>query len=257
MPLALTQEEFAFFHEQGYLVKHGLVPADQLVEMVRETEDLHDRMAAETPPDVHISWETYDDPEHRPRIKQLMNAENVCPTIDRFVRSDATLDIVEDLLGPDISFFHCKLLMKSAEDGTVTPWHQDYGYWSRSNNQPKYLNCMLYIDDATVENGCLQVVPGSHKLGLLTHEERQQAFGRFLPGYFQPRADTVPLEAAGGSALFFGPLLIHGSDANRSKRHRRACTTAYNVTGNGDQVYDHRMTMKALRGRQEWGGAGQ
>ncbi|MBM3263363.1 MAG: phytanoyl-CoA dioxygenase family protein [candidate division Zixibacteria bacterium] len=250
MPLALTQQEIDFFNENGYLLKEGFVSPDPLAEMDRETEDLHERMADGVPPDVQ--WEVFDNPALKPRIKQMMNADAVCPSLDRFVRADTTLDIVEDLLGPDISFFHCKLLMKSALNGTVTPWHQDYGYWSRSNNTPVYLNCMIYIDGATVENGCLQVVPGSHKLGLLTHEERKQAFGRFLPGYFQHRDDAIPLEGKGGTAIFFGPLIIHGSDANRSPQHRRACTTAYNVTGNGDRVYDRRLVMKRLRGRKEW-----
>jgi ectoine hydroxylase-related dioxygenase (phytanoyl-CoA dioxygenase family) len=245
MPLALTPQEVDFFHDQGYLVKPALIPPDWLAEMDAETERLHERMAERTPEGVGVSWETYEDAGHRPRIKQLMHAEKVCPSIDRFIRAESTLDIVEDLLGPDFALYHCKLLMKSAEDGTITPWHQDYGYWARENNRPRYLNCMTFIDDSTVKNGCLQVVPGSHRLGLLTHEERRQAFGRFLPGYFYPREDAVPLEVGAGSAIFFGPLIIHGSDANRSGHHRRACTTAYNATGNGDP-------MRILRGRPTW-----
>ncbi|MBI4553635.1 MAG: phytanoyl-CoA dioxygenase family protein [Candidatus Latescibacteria bacterium] len=243
--MALTREEIDFFLDQGYLIQSGLVDPAWLAEMQTETDGLHERMAANTPPEVGVSWETYEDEGHRPRIKQLMHAEKVCLSLDRFLRSDRVLDIVADLLGPDLAFYHCKLLMKSAEDGTITPWHQDYGYWHRTYNEPKYLNCMVYLDDSTVENGCMQVVPGSHKLGLLTHEERRQAFGRFLPGYFQPREDAVPLEVKAGTALFFGPLIIHGSDANRSPHHRRACTIAYVATGNGDP-------MPILRGRPTW-----
>lgn len=245
MPRALTQDEIDFFHDQGYLVKSHLIPPEWLREMDGETEQLHERMAAHAPDSVAVSWETYDDEGHRPRIRQLMHAEKVCPSIDRFIRAEYTLDIIEDLLGPDLAFFHCKLLMKSSEDGTITPWHQDYGYWHRTYNEPRYLNCMIFLDDSTLENGCLQVVPGSHKLGLLTHEERRQSFGRFLPGYFYPRDDAMPLEVEAGGAIFFGPLIIHGSDANRSKRHRRACTTAFTATGNGDP-------MTIVRGRPTW-----
>ena len=88
------------------------------------------------------------------RIKQLMHAEVVSPGLNRLVRSPEVLDIVEGILGPDISLFHCKLLMKAARGGTVTPWHQDYSYWVTEDNRPLMLNCMLQIDDATVENGC-------------------------------------------------------------------------------------------------------
>jgi ectoine hydroxylase-related dioxygenase (phytanoyl-CoA dioxygenase family) len=59
------------------------------------------------------------------------------------------------------------------------------------------------------------------------------SFGVFLPGYFQKREDAVLVPMKAGDAVFFGPLVVHGSDANKSPRHRRAVTIAYDVTGNG------------------------
>ena len=112
------------------------------------------------------------------------------------------------------------------------------------DNRPLMLNCMLQIDDSTLENGCLQMVPGSHRGGLMEHEREGKVFGRFLPGYFQPREDAVPIPLRAGSAIFFGPLIVHGSDANRSDHDRRAVTLAYNVTDNGTQA-----TREVLRGR--------
>jgi ectoine hydroxylase-related dioxygenase (phytanoyl-CoA dioxygenase family) len=135
--------------------------------------------------------------------------------------------------------------MKAARDGTTTPWHQDYSYWIREDNRPVQLNCMLQIDDSTLENGCIQMVPGSHRQGLLEHAQEGKVFSRFLPGYFQPREDAVPVPMRAGSAIFFGPLIIHGSDANRSDQDRRAVTIAYNVTHNGT-----RQTREVLRGRR-------
>src|SRR5438270_734531 len=78
------------------------------------------------------------------------------------------------------------------------------------------------IHASTVENGCLQVVPGSPRKGLMKHDREGKVFGLFLPGYFQPREDAVPVPLAAGSAIFFGLLLIHGSDANHSDQERRA-----------------------------------
>src|SRR5262249_10177595 len=112
------------------------------------------------------------------------------------------------------------------------------------DNRPLMLNCMLQIDASTIENGCLQMVPGSHKTGLKPHEREGNAFSRFLPGYFQPREDAVPLALRAGSALFFGPLVIHGSDATRSAQDRRAVTIVYNVTGNNPA-----QCRELLRGR--------
>jgi phytanoyl-CoA hydroxylase len=228
-----TCDQIAFFEAQGYLVIENLIPPGWLQQVQQETADLHERMASSPPEGVHVSWEHEVDPSIQRRIKQLMHAEVLCPSLDRLVRSDEVLDVIEALMGPDISFYHCKLLMKAARGGTVTPWHQDYSYWVDTDNRPLMLNCMMQIDASTAENGCLQVVPGSQKQGLRKHDREGRVFGLFLPGYFQPREDAVPVPLAAGSAVFFGPLIIHGSDANHSDQDRRAVTMAYNVTGNG------------------------
>ncbi len=241
-----TDAQFASFAEQGYLVVENLVDPDWLLQIQQETADLHERMAEHTPDTVHVSLEHEVDPTIQRRIKQLMNAELVSPALDRLVRSSEVLDVIEALMGTDISFYHCKLLMKAAREGTVTPWHQDYGYWVAEDNRPLMINCMMQIDASTAENGCLQMVPGSHQGGLVKHDRANQPFGVFLPGYFQPREDAVPIPLTAGSAVFFGPLIIHGSDANRSEQDRRAVTTAYNVTGNG-----RGRAKEVLRGRRE------
>src|SRR4051812_22702404 len=184
---SLTPTDLDTFHTQGYLVREQLIPPAWVAEIRQDLEDLHERMASDPPPGVHLSWEHEVDPGIRRKIKQLMHAELVSPALDRLIRSDEVLDLVEAVIGPEVSLYHSKLLMKAARDGTVTPWHQDYSNWVTEQNRPLMLNCMLQIDDSTVENGCLQMVPGSHRLGLMPHEQQGKVFGRFLPGYFQPR----------------------------------------------------------------------
>ena len=151
---------------------------DNDIEATAMTFGFDSAVAECTPEGVHVSWEHEVDSNIRQRIKQLMHAEVISPALNRLVRSPEALDVAESILGPDISLFHCKLLMKAARDGTVTPWHQDYSYWITADNRPLMLNCMLQIDDATVENGCLQVVPASHKKGLMAHERAGKVFGR-------------------------------------------------------------------------------
>jgi phytanoyl-CoA hydroxylase len=241
-----TREQIASFEEHGYLVVNDLIDPDWLRQIQVETADLHEQMAENPPEGVHVSWEHEVDPTIQRRIKQLMHAEVVSPALNRLVRSKEALDVVEALMAPDISLFHCKLLMKAAREGTVTPWHQDYSYCVSDDNRPLMLNCMLQIDASTPENGCLQVVPDSPRRGLMKHDREGRVFGLFLPGYFQPREDAVPVPLSAGSAIFFGPLLIHGSDANRSEQDRRAVTIAYNVTGNG-----RGRSREVLRGRRE------
>jgi ectoine hydroxylase-related dioxygenase (phytanoyl-CoA dioxygenase family) len=173
-----------------------------------------------------------------------MHSELVSPTLNRILRCDAVLDIVQELIGPEVSLYHSKLLLKAAQDGTAIPWHQDYAYWKREDNRPLMINCQLAIDEATRENGCIQFVPGSHKWGLQEHERAQQTFGVFLPGHYREREDGVAVEMEPGDGVFFNSLIIHGSAPNRSGKDRRMNTFAYNVTGNS-------MTQcrEALRGK--------
>ncbi len=231
--MSLTAEERAFYADNGYLVRRQIIDDAWLAQIQQEVDDLHARMDASPAEGVGISWEEYDDASKPKRIRQLMHGELVSPGLDRLIDSANVLDVLEPLMGPDISLFHCKLLMKAARDGTITPWHQDYAYWVRHNNEPDMINCMLHIDDANEENGAIQFVPGTHKDGLVEHDRADTAFGVFLPGFFGEKEGAVTLDMKAGDAVFFGPLVVHGSAANKSDRDRRACTIAYDVTGNG------------------------
>jgi ectoine hydroxylase-related dioxygenase (phytanoyl-CoA dioxygenase family) len=240
----LTQEELQRFSDDGFLLKRALAPSALVEQISRECDALHEDMARHTPEKVGVSWEALKDGRPK-RIRQLMHSEIVSPGLNQFVRSDAVLDIIETLIGPDIALFHSKLLMKAANDGTITPWHQDFAYWKKGENKAVQVNCMLAIDPATNENGCIQFVPGSHKQGLLSHDRRNEAFGVFLPGYFNHRDDAVKVDMFPGDCVFFGSLVIHGSDGNTSAKNRRANTAAYTVTGNDFPGY----CREVLRGK--------
>ncbi|GMV81653.1 MAG: hypothetical protein AMXMBFR7_28370 [Planctomycetota bacterium] len=231
---ALSAEELATYERDGYLLKRGLVPKDWMALIDAETKSLHERMAEHTPENVGVTWDKQV-PGRPKRIRQLMHSENVCPGLNRLLHSDLILDVVEGLFGPNIAHFHSKLLMKAARDGTITPWHQDFGYWKSAFTEPHQINCMLAIDPAEATNGCIQFVPGSHKRGLVEHIKKDTGygFGIYLPGYFNPRSDAVAVPMAPGDCVFFGALVIHGSDANHSDHDRRANTFAFNRPQDG------------------------
>ena len=229
--MSLSSKEVNTFQDNGFLYMEGLVSPAEIQAIKHECRDVHQRMRDDPPDGVHISWE---DEDERDLVRQLMNSELVSPTLNALLRSQKTLDIIQDLIGLDISLFHCKLLPKSKGSGAEVPWHQDYAYWRRDTNQPLMVNCMLAIDPADQENGCIEFIPGSHKWGLQEHERHQEAFGLFLPGRYYPRAEAEPVTMAPGDDLFFTSLVIHGSAPNQSQRDRWANTFAYNVTGNGE-----------------------
>lgn len=232
--MGLTAEEKASFDADGYVVKKGLFGHEVIDRIRDEIDDLHDRMVEAPTEGVGISWEEFGDVNMPKLIRQLMHSELVSPTLNEMLRSDAMLNVVVDLIGPKVSLYHSKLLMKAANDGSAIPWHQDYAYWKQEGNEPLMVNCMVAIDPADVKNGCTQFVAGSHQWGLQEHEREKTSFGVFLPGHYRERDDATPVEMEPGDAVFFNALVIHGSAPNLSGRSRRINTFAYNVTGNGE-----------------------
>lgn len=227
--MVLTNEQQQRYDEQGFLVVPGVLSEQRLADMQAEVEDLHHRMHEDPHPDVGIAWE---EESEIPRIRQLMNSELICQSIDAAIRDTDLLDLVEQLIGPDIMLFHSKLMMKAAGDGSFTPWHQDWGYWQHHSLRPTQLNCMIAIDPQTEENGCIRFVLGTHKDGPIDHHRSDAtSFNIGLPGDLDAYA-SVPAVMQPGDAVFFGPLVIHGSVPNNSTAHRRANTIAFDVPGN-------------------------
>ena len=231
----LTSQEKESYEANGFLLKKSLVPAKDIGRIRQELKDIHRRMVADPPPDIHVAWEDEDASDESKIIRQLMHSELVSPTLNRILRSDALVDIVAELMHPQVALYHSKLLPKEAGIGAATPWHQDYAYWKTDKNRPMMINCQLAIDPMTLENGCLEFIPGSHRWGLQDHEQHQETFGKFLPGHYYKREEgvTVPMEP--GDGIYFTSLVIHGSAPNLSPHPRWANTFAYNVPGNGER----------------------
>ena len=253
----LTALQLEEFRARGFLHLAQFVAAEEVAALQRETEDLHERMAALAGAEgqaglnarltdgAHVSWEERNDVR---RIRQLMNSDLVCPTIDRILHSAKMLAVVRQFIGtPDVIKYHSKLLMKAAQDGSLTPWHQDWGYWRTQSREPTQVNCMLSIDAADLGNGCIRFVEGSHLQGTVDHARLDSAsFGIGLEGDID-RFPATPVETAAGDAVFFGSLVIHGSAPNQSGRNRRANTFAFDRAGNRIGSEAHREAFLVAR----------
>jgi len=247
--MKLTPEQISFFLDKGYIVQPGLFPLELIRKLGAEIDGLHEKMAANATKPVHVSWEDGQPADRPKRIRQLMHSEKVSPILDAMSRSDAMLDIIEQLIGPGIYLFHSKLMMKAARDGTFTPWHQDWGYWQHHTKRPSQVNCMLAIDPNVKANGALRFVEGSHKAGPIDHKTFVSAsFNIGLEGDIDSKESTM-VELQPGDAVFFGPLVVHGSAANTSDFDRRANTFAFDVPDNntGQQMPEeyHRRGSKS------------
>jgi hypothetical protein len=142
---------------------------------------------------------------------------------------------VRVLLGEEAAFFHGKVMLKEAGTGGAWEWHQDYGYWyNQGFIYPRMLSVFVALDAATKENGCLQVLKGSHRLGRLEHGKVGDQTGADparIP-YLETLFERVHVEMNPGDALFFHSNLLHTSGPNDSDKHRRSFIICYNALAN-------------------------
>ena len=131
------------------------------------------------------------------------------------------MDRVEALIGPEIvsnSVQHVRMKLPERArpagagadylTGKVS-WHQDLGVLMEEADAATILSCWIAVTDATVENGCLQVIPGSHRRDLIDHCQTGHDLG--IPEKLLTVADATPLPMRAGSVLLFGQQLVHGS----------------------------------------------
>jgi ectoine hydroxylase len=148
----------------------------------------------------------------------------------RFV--EPMVDIIEE---PAPALFTEKLNLKRPRHGGINPLHQDLPYWRDTRDASRIATAMLFLDDADLGNGTLEVVPGSHHRGLWPTRTDQDRFGNLeIDLAEEASATTVAVEAPAGSVVYFGPLLVHRSAPNRSDRERRALLFSYQPPGAPD-----------------------
>jgi ectoine hydroxylase-related dioxygenase (phytanoyl-CoA dioxygenase family) len=139
------------------------------------------------------------------------------------------------LLGEEIAFFHGKVILKEARQGGAWEWHQDYGYWYDEGFAfPRLLSASIALDPATRENGCLEVLRGSHRLGRVTHGQfgTQTGIDPVRMKGLEPLFERVHCVMEPGSILFFHCNLLHCSGANLSPHPRRSVIMCYNALSN-------------------------
>ncbi len=123
-----------------------------------------------------------------------------------FSRSPRIVDRMEQLLGGEVYHYHTKMMLKEPRVGGAWEWHQDYGYWYHNGClSPLLASCLIAVDRATRENGCLQVVKGSHQMGRIDHGRTGDQTGADMERVEAAleRMELVYIEAEPGDALFF------------------------------------------------------
>ncbi len=250
--LGLSRTEWDAYQRDGFIIRHGLFSQEQLNEIEDACESLCDRLVAQStesrkvdvsqfyvfetdaPLNVMIKWE----PGDRGVIQGVEPLAHLEPTLERYGYHPHMTGPCCDLLGVDeVSLYTEKLNVKRAGVGGAYALHRDLPYWlPDADDAHNMITVLLALDDNTAENGALEVLPGSHLIEDPPFKESEMEFER---NELDPdKMDTsamIPVELPAGSAVFFGPKLIHRSAPNRSTTDRRALLYTYQRAGLRDQ----------------------
>lgn len=166
-----------------------------------------------------------------------------------FARCRRVVDSVEQLLGEEVYHYHSKMILKDARVGGAWAWHQDYGYWYQNGLLfPKLCSVMIAVDRATVENGCLEVLRGSHHMGRVNHNLSGDQAGADMErvGAALEVMERISCEMEPGDALFFHPNTLHASAANTSEHPRWSLICCYNAASNHPYKESHHPSYTKL-----------
>lgn len=211
----LTSEEVRRYHDEGYIAIEAFFDEREVAEMQSAVDEFVDASRS-----VDRNDDVYDlEPSHTPedpKLRRLKKPHLRHPAFASAMRNDKLLDLLAQLVGNDIRFRGGKLNMKPPFDGSPVEWHQDWAFYPHTNDD--VLAVGIGINDQTEENGCLRVVPGSHKGPILNHHQDGIFLGAVDPVGLAAQAVSLPMRA-GGIAIFHVRLL-HGSAPNASATPR-------------------------------------
>ncbi len=227
-----TTQQIEDYQRNGYVILKGLLNQE-------EVEHLRNRAKTDREMDSH-SYQRDDGTGAKVRLSLWNHPGN--GIYGMIARSHKVVDSVEQLLGDEAYHYHSKMIMKEAKVGGAWAWHQDYGYWYENGVLfPDLCSVFIAVDAATVENGCLQVIKGSHKLGRINHILTGEQAGADLERVeeIRKRLELVYVELDKGDAVFFHSNLLHRSDRNNSENPRWAMICCYNAKSNNPYKESH------------------
>lgn len=232
MPSIFTPEQRTAWERDGFVHIKGLFDAEETALLRRALEE-----------DPAISAHFYDRKDAGGAATRMALWNHPGDSVYGLAaRTRRVVDSMEDVLGGEVYHYHSKLTAKEPFVGGAWEWHQDYGYWYNNGNLfPLMASVMIAMDQTTKENGCLQVLRGSHLIGRIDHkvlEGSQVGADLERVAKAQEALETVYCEMAPGDGLFFHCNLLHRSDRNASPNRRWTLLCCYNAARN-DPFIDH------------------
>lgn len=224
----INQQQIDSYNSNGYLIVKEFLSKEEIKKLagialkddvIKDNAlDLNDKSGKKT---RLTSWHTPGNDAYG----LLTKSKRMVESVDQLLDGRAA-----------VCHFHSKLMQKEPRVGGAWEWHQDYGYWYKNEFlfPDQMMSVMIAITDANKENGCLQVIKGSHKMGRVGHGFSGEQVGA-SQHYVDLALKTLPLEYVeikAGDALFFHSNILHRSEANLSDTARWSLISCYNRASN-------------------------
>jgi hypothetical protein len=233
MNVSLSRDEIAFFRTEGYLRLPRLTTEED-VAVVRDVYDrlFHERAGWEDGNQFDLSGAGEDATEAR--LPQILEPARYAPELNDSLMLQHANSICKQLLGDAAECTVAHAILKPAMHGSETPWHQDAAYWD-PNVIARSISIWVPLQPATIENGCMQFVPGSHRLDVLPHRsigDDPRVHGLELdPSAMHHVERAVPCPLPTGGCTIHGGYMLHYAGPNRTEEPRRALILAAWVDG--------------------------
>ena len=226
---AVIEEMSRGYVEDGYVAIEGFLDAEELKVWRRVTDRaVADRMASA---EALTNQKREEDPSYYSRVfVQCLRLADTSEAMKGLVYDERIGKMAAELADVEgMRVWHDQALIKQAY-GNPTGWHLDNPYWSFSSRDA--ISIWIALDDATLENGCMWYVPGSHKTATFNNAGIGQNIGELFDVYpAWKEIDTVAVPVRAGSAVFHNGLTAHGAGANMTRHSRRAMTCAFMPDG--------------------------
>ena len=247
---AVTEAHIQYFHQHGYLVIHDAFSPDEvqdaLAGMVYLMDGNHpDFRAIQFEPKLAKRKNALEGQERRDAIRKIFRFVAYEPRLNLIAEHSGMLGVLQRIMDDTPELYQDMALVKPPRFGSEKPWHQDCAYFDLPQGTT-VVGVWIALDEATPENGCMHIIPGSHNEGPMIHFKRRdwQICDTHVP---VARDTMVPLQP--GGCLFWHGLTHHGSPINRSSHRRRALQFHYKPAGCEAITTQERMAVYGSEGK--------
>lgn len=239
--MKFTKEHAEEYHENGFVIVRNFFS-------VEETE-LFYKLAVQDDTISENSHHRTDASGRKTRLTLWYSTDD--SIYSKFTRSERIVSAVEKLLEGKAAHYHSKIMQKEPKTGGAWEWHQDYGYWYKNGGFlfPQMLSVLTALTPSNKENGCLQMIKGSHKMGRIEHGMSGEQVGADMEKVEEALKimSLEYLEMQPGDVAFFHSNTLHASAANLSDKPRWSIITAYNLASNKPYKNIHESSYTPIK----------